>query len=232
MFGAFLNQSTLQAPFLPKFPLTCPKRTKWKHAWPPKNNKFSWNHGGLPYKHASTHSLSISAYQTTWSLVKRLWAVLLECGLDGRLFLAVRSLNSCSNLCNGGFKSQLFTVDVGHQQMCVLSSILFIVFMNWIDSHSRSNEGVTVGSCRINRTIWYWLRPLNRVFKKHFTSRYGGLLLALYNYNGLVVPGLSFVQFLGSFSLGLFCVLVVFPAALPHIVRLARRLQYQFTRSW
>ena len=37
---------------------------------------------------------------------------------------------------------------------------------------------------------------------------------------------------LGSFSLGFFCVLVVFPAALPHTVRLVRRLQYQFTRSW
>ena len=31
---------------------------------------------------------------------------------------------------------------------------------------------------------------------------------------------------------GLFCVLVVFPAALLHTVRLLRRLQYQFTRSW
>jgi len=61
---------------------------------------------------------------------------------------------------------------------------------------------------------------------------YSGLLLALYNYNDLVGPGLSFVQFLGSFSLGLFCVLVVFPAALPYTVRLVRRLQYQFTRSW
>jgi len=29
-----------------------------------------------------------------------------------------------------------------------------------------------------------------------------------------------------------FCVLVVFPAALLHTVRLVVRLQYQFTRSW
>jgi len=29
--------------------------------------------------------------------------------------------------------------------------------------------------------------------------------------------------------LGLFCVLGVFPATLPHTVRLVRRLQYQFT---
>jgi len=52
------------------------------------------------------------------------------------------------------------------------------------------------------------------------------------NERTLVAPGLSFVQFLGSFSLGLFCVLVVFPVAHPCTVRLVRRLQYQFTRSW
>jgi len=37
----------------------------------------------------------------------------------------------------------------------------------------------------------------------------------------------EFVQFLVCF-----CVLVVFPAALLHTVRLVGRLQYQFTRSW
>jgi len=26
--------------------------------------------------------------------------------------------------------------------------------MNWIDSHSRVDEGVTVGSCRINHTLY------------------------------------------------------------------------------
>jgi len=60
--------------------------------------------------------------------------------------------------------------------------------------------------------------------------RYGGLLLALYNYNGLVAPGLSLYS--GFIFTRFCCVLVVFPAVLPYTVRLARRLQYQFARSW
>ena len=61
---------------------------------------------------------------------------------------------------------------------------------------------------------------------------YGGLLLALYNYNGLVAPGLSLYNFWFSFDSVCFCVLGLFPAALSHTVRLVRRLQHQFIRSW
>jgi len=56
-------------------------------------------------------------------------------------------------------------------------------------------------------------------------------LLALYNNNCLVAPRPSFVQFLAPFHTVCFCVLGEFPAALPHSVRLVRRLQYQFIRS-
>jgi len=63
------------------------------------------------------------------------------------------SLCSCSEVFVrvGGVKSQPFTVDVGFWQGCVLSPPLFIVYMNWIDSNSRVDEGVTVLSRRINR---------------------------------------------------------------------------------
>jgi len=61
---------------------------------------------------------------------------------------------------------------------------------------------------------------------------YGGLLLALYNYNGLVAPGLRLYNLWVHFHSVGFCVLIVFPAALPYTVRLVTRLQYQFTRSW
>jgi len=37
--------------------------------------------------------------------------------------------------------------------VCWLSPLLFIIYMNWINSHSRF-EGVTVGSCRINRLLF------------------------------------------------------------------------------
>ena len=45
--------------------------------------------------------------------------------------------------------------------------------MNWIDSHSRVNEGVTVGRCRINRflqTIWYCWHIFNSL--QHALNRF------------------------------------------------------------
>jgi len=44
----------------------------------------------------------------------------------------------------------LFTIGVGLQQGGVLSPLLFIVYMNWIDSHSRVDKDVTVWSSRID----------------------------------------------------------------------------------
>ena len=79
-----------------------------------------------------------------------------EYGLDSRLLLAVKSLYSCSEVCVrvGGVKSQLFTICAGLQEGCVLSPLLFIFRLNWIDSRSRVEEGVTVGSCKINRLLF------------------------------------------------------------------------------
>ena len=61
---------------------------------------------------------------------------------------------------------------------------------------------------------------------------YGGLLLAHYNYNGLVAPRLSFVQYLVSFHLVCFCVLAVFSAALPYTVHLVTNLQGLGKTRW
>ena len=60
---------------------------------------------------------------------EKLWGVLQEYGVDGRLLLACRSLYSCSEVfvrVSGG-KSQPFTVGFGLRKGCMLSSLLFIV---------------------------------------------------------------------------------------------------------
>jgi len=55
------------------------------------------------------------------------------------------------NLCFlNGVKSQPFIVGAGLRQGCVLSPFLFILRLNWIDTHRRVDECISVASCRIN----------------------------------------------------------------------------------
>jgi len=76
----------------------------------------------------------------------------------------------------GGINSPPFILGFGLRQGCVLSPLLFIFYMNWIDSNRRFNEGgITVGSCRTNsllflRTSWYCTHSLNRVFNMHLIN--------------------------------------------------------------
>ena len=83
--------------------------------------------------------------------------------IDGWLLLAVKSLYACQDVCVCFSKaiSQPFTVVVGFQQSCVLSPFLFIVYINWMYSHSRVKEGVTAGSCRINSFYGRFRTSLN-----------------------------------------------------------------------
>jgi len=113
--------------------------------------KLLINLGNIPKM--SAHVLSTSrklSFRTTGSLEKSFWLVLWEYGVDGRLLLTVLSLYFCSDLVSVSYNSQSFTICVGLWHGCVLSSLLFIVCMNWIDSHRRVDKGVVVGSCRIN----------------------------------------------------------------------------------
>jgi len=60
--------------------------------------------------------------------------VLREYGIDGRFVtgrhVTVFLLRSCVRV--GGVKPQSFTVGVGLRQGCVLSQLIFIVYMNWL----------------------------------------------------------------------------------------------------
>jgi len=69
-----------------------------------------------------------------------------KCYVDSWMLLAVKSLYSYSDVCVhvGRVKSQLFTVDVGLWQECVLSPLLFIAQMH--DPATRSEDCLTTTS--------------------------------------------------------------------------------------
>ncbi|KAK3510218.1 hypothetical protein QTP70_030444, partial [Hemibagrus guttatus] len=85
-----------------------------------------------------------------------LWEVLWEYGVCGPLLRAVRSLynQSRSLVCIASCKSDLFPVHVGLRQGCLLSPVLFIVFMDRISRRSQGLEGVRFGDHRISSLIF------------------------------------------------------------------------------
>ena len=85
-----------------------------------------------------------------------LWRVLQEYGIDGRLLAAIQSLyqdcRSCVRI--NGSKSDWFRVRVGLRQGCVLSPLLFIIFMDRISRRSTTPECVTVGDVRVESLLF------------------------------------------------------------------------------
>jgi hypothetical protein len=77
----------------------------------------------------------------------RLWGVLQEYGIDGQLLWAIKSLYENCSCCVriNGAKSNPFTVSIGLRQGCVLSPLLFIIYMDWIARRSQGKECVRLG---------------------------------------------------------------------------------------
>jgi len=79
-----------------------------------------------------------------------------ECCVETYQLLTVMSFFSSCDVCVcvGGIGSQPFTLCVGPRQGFVMPPLLFIVlYMNWADSNSRVNDGVTVGSSGVNNVL-------------------------------------------------------------------------------
>ena len=76
----------------------------------------------------------------------KLWKVLREYGFDGQLLRAIKWFYSRPEVCVrvNGKQSKPFHVGVGLRQGCVLSPLLFIVYMNWIDKCSQADECATI----------------------------------------------------------------------------------------
>ena len=86
----------------------------------------------------------------------KLWKVLQEYGVNGQLLRAIKSFYCGPEVCVrlNGKQSKPFHVSVGLRKGCVLSSLLFVVYMNWIDKCSQADECATIGNCKISRLLF------------------------------------------------------------------------------
>ena len=89
----------------------------------------------------------------------KLWKVLQECGVDGQLLCAIGSFYCRPEVCVrvNGTHSKPFHVGVELRQGCVLSPLLFIVYMNWIGKSSQAEECAscaTNGNCKFTRLLF------------------------------------------------------------------------------
>ena len=86
----------------------------------------------------------------------KLWAVLLEYDVKGQLLAATKSLYKQSEVCVcfNGIKTKPFSVSVGLRLGYVLSSLLFIIYLDKIDRDSFSISDITFGDCNVRRLLF------------------------------------------------------------------------------
>ena len=85
-----------------------------------------------------------------------LWNVLKEYGVSGCLLAAIRSLyDDCKiHVRINGSKSGLFGLRVGLWQGCVLSPLLFIIFMDRISRRNITLDCVKLGNARVESPLF------------------------------------------------------------------------------
>jgi len=85
----------------------------------------------------------------------KLWRVLQEYGINGRLLLAIKSPYCQPEICVpvNDKQSKPFHVGIAHRQACVLLPLFFINYMNWRDKRRKTNEYAMIGNCKTNRLL-------------------------------------------------------------------------------
>ena len=86
----------------------------------------------------------------------KFWKILREYDVDGQRLRAITSFYCRPEVCVwvNDKQSKPFHVGVGLRQGCVLSPLLFIVYMKWIDKCSQADECATIGNCKISRLLF------------------------------------------------------------------------------
>jgi len=85
-----------------------------------------------------------------------MWKTLEEYNVDRQLIGAIASMYSDSKSCVRilGRKSELFRVGAGLRQGCVLSPLLFIIYMDRIARRSLGQESVTIGNVSLSHLLF------------------------------------------------------------------------------
>ena len=80
----------------------------------------------------------------------------MEYGVNGQLLRAIESFHCRPEVCVrvNGKQSKPFHVGVELRQGCVLSALLFNVYMNWIDKCNQADECAAIGNCKISRLLF------------------------------------------------------------------------------
>ena len=86
----------------------------------------------------------------------QLWQCLAEYQVDAELLVAIQSLYKNCEACVrvNGIKSKSFTVGAGLRQGCVLSPLLFVIFMDRIVRRSRGRESVRIGNAVLGKLLF------------------------------------------------------------------------------
>ena len=82
-----------------------------------------------------------------------MWTKLTEAGVDGKMMLTIRSMYDSvkSSVVVNARLTAWFDINIGLRQGCVLSPLLFLIFVNdLIKEYNRSDSEVLVGDVRIN----------------------------------------------------------------------------------
>ena len=110
------------------------------------------------WEYAKEVNACIVDLQKAYDRIRRdkLWAVLLQYGIDGQLLTAIKSLYMHSEVCVrvNSATTKPFRVSVGLQQGCSLSLILFLICMDRIVKKSEFCGGVKIGECILQRLLF------------------------------------------------------------------------------